>query len=177
MITRRQLLIGLTALGTVAAWPIRRLAARGWLEGLPQECAPALGAAVDRILPGAVDAGALIYIERSVGRRPFKALRRDFMLAGLEMNRLARTQHRRAFAACTPEQQDAILSAFRAGRVSGRRLDGRRTFEHLVSLTVESYLGDPSYGGNRDQVGWHMAGVSHCWYAPKQVRRRSNLPF
>ena len=30
----------------------------------------------------------------------------------------------------------------------------------LTSLTLEGFLGDPIYGGNRDGVGWKMIGFT-----------------
>lgn len=177
MITRRQIITGLAASGAMAFWPRRRLAAQGWLASLPQESAPALAAAVDRILPGATAAGALSFIEYWVARPAFIHLKRDLMVATLVMNRLAGQRHGKPFAACAPADQDAILSSLRDRQTSAGRFDSRLVYERLVSLTLESFLGDPKYGGNRDQVGWRLAGVQHCWYAPKRVRRRTGLPY
>ncbi len=29
----------------------------------------------------------------------------------------------------------------------------------LLVLTMEGFLGDPSYGGNKDEVGWALVGL------------------
>ena len=55
-------------------------------------------------------------------------------------------------------QQDAYLAALEAG---GKDLAGVPSdvfFAHLWESTVEGFLSDPVYGGNRDMVAWRMIG-------------------
>jgi gluconate 2-dehydrogenase gamma chain len=42
-------------------------------------------------------------------------------------------------------------------------------FQRLVTLTLEGFLSDPQYGGNRNQVGWRFIGRTPCWWAPKRL--------
>jgi gluconate 2-dehydrogenase gamma chain len=42
-------------------------------------------------------------------------------------------------------------------------------FQRLVTLTLEGYLSDPKYGGNRDWIGWQFIGRTPCWWAPKRL--------
>ena len=61
------------------------------------------------------------------------------------------------FAAAKPEQQDEVLTIFKnSPETSGEA----RWYEMLIVLTLEGFLGDPSYGGNRDEVGWKTVGFT-----------------
>ncbi len=75
------------------------------------------------------------------------------------------------FAACKPDQQDALLTRFQKGEVKARSFKSRQFFEHLVRFTLEGFLGDPKYGGNRDRVGWKFIGRPQghpgCWWEPR----------
>jgi gluconate 2-dehydrogenase gamma chain len=62
------------------------------------------------------------------------------------------------FAKMNSEQQDAYLAALEAG---GKDLAGVPSdvfFAHLWESTVEGFLSDPVYGGNRDMAAWRMIG-------------------
>lgn len=92
-----------------------------------------------------------------------------------ELYRTALTAINRALAAAgTPfdkmseEEQDKYLSALEAG---GQDLDGVPSavfFSMLLQNTLEGYLADPIYGGNRNMVGWKTIGFPGAyasWYA------------
>jgi gluconate 2-dehydrogenase gamma chain len=62
------------------------------------------------------------------------------------------------FAKMNSEQQDAYLGGLEAG---GKDLAGVPSdvfFAHLWDSTVEGFLSDPVYGGNRDMAAWRMIG-------------------
>jgi gluconate 2-dehydrogenase gamma chain len=62
------------------------------------------------------------------------------------------------FAKMSTELQDAYLHALEAG---GEDLGGVPSdvfFAHLWQCTVEGFLSDPVYGGNRNMVAWSMIG-------------------
>jgi gluconate 2-dehydrogenase gamma chain len=62
------------------------------------------------------------------------------------------------FASMSADQQDAYLHSLETG---GKDLGGIPSdvfFEHLWDCTVEGFLSDPVYGGNRDMVSWRMIG-------------------
>jgi gluconate 2-dehydrogenase gamma chain len=61
------------------------------------------------------------------------------------------------FASAKPEQQDEVLTIFKN---SPENTGEARWYEMLVVLTLEGFLGDPSYGGNRNQVGWQLVGFN-----------------
>ena len=43
-------------------------------------------------------------------------------------------------------------------------------------LTLEGFLGDPSYGGNKDQVGWALVGFDTSEPAPRLRRQHDSPP-
>ncbi len=181
-LTRRQM-IGLLGAGAVGLLPLRRARralARGESGAVcrAQGCGAmepnqrkALSAAMERILPGAVEAGTPDYLDYWVARQPFSvALDWKPLLkkGAVELDQEALKRSKLEFAACPPEIQDAILRDFQEERV--RRFPSRIFFERLMRVTLEGYLSDPKYGGNRNQTGWRFIGREHCWWAPKKIK-------
>ncbi len=84
------------------------------------------------------------------------------------------------FAAATPEQQDEILHSFeeqpetsqKSPTPAPRRFrprPGALSFFETVRLhTIQGFLIDPDYGGNRDGVGWKVIGREreHMFQSP-----------
>jgi gluconate 2-dehydrogenase gamma chain len=64
--------------------------------------------------------------------------------------------HKVGFAKATPEQQDDVLTvAFKEAPESSGEY---KWYDLLITLTMEGFLGDPSYGGNKDKIGWKLVG-------------------
>ena len=74
-----------------------------------------------------------------------------------------------------------MLKEFEIGGIKGKHFDSRDWFKRLVTLTLESFLGDPKYGGNQNEVGWRFIGWHACWYSPKRIDqltpKRGTLPY
>jgi gluconate 2-dehydrogenase gamma chain len=121
---------------------------------------PILVAAVDRMLPkdadpGGVEAGVPEFIDRTLTDPNLKQMRDDF-LGGL--NALDRSCTRRAgvsFAEAKPAEQDALLQSYALMKPESGEA---HFYETLVTLCMEGFLGDPTYGGNKDRVGWALVG-------------------
>ncbi len=119
-----------------------------------------LSAAVDRLLPkdedpGALEAGVPEYIDRILQSPEIKKLKDDFVPGVGALERRSQRMFKVPFAQATPAQQDELLAIFKE---SDERSGEARWYEMLISLTMEGFLGDPSYGGNKDQVGWKLVG-------------------
>lgn len=123
-------------------------------EEIPRERLT-LAAAFARLLPqgtapGAVEAGAVEYVDRlfeqgAPGLRP--------LIASLGLlERLALEEHGASFAALGPEQQDEILRDLEGGPAEG-------VLRQLVLLALEGTFCHPVRGGNADGLGWRFAGV------------------
>jgi gluconate 2-dehydrogenase gamma chain len=62
------------------------------------------------------------------------------------------------FAKMGGEQQDAYLRSLEAGSKDLGGVPSDVFFDHLWQATIEGFLSDPVYGGNRDMVAWRMIG-------------------
>ncbi len=129
-------------------------------------------AAVDRILPkdqdpGAVDANVPEYIDRILQSKELTRMREDFVGGIGAIDRRAAKRFGPdpsvpfGFAQCTDAQKDELLAEFKD--YEGEKGDAK-WYEILLVLTMEGFLGDPSYGGNKDGVGWKLVGYD---YVPK----------
>lgn len=76
-----------------------------------------------------------------------------------EIDASVRKQHGdRPFAQLDAKAQDDFLHALESGDVKISGELGKEFFEMLVVNTVEGFLADPVYGGNRDFIGWKLIG-------------------
>lgn len=174
--SRRALLGGTMAAGLVAPRLVGALAvgeSAGPAGPLSADLIEPLAAAADRVLPGVVAAGFVDYTNYWLSRPPLDRAAdwRPLLKAGaVLLDRLARQRHDSVFSACSPGQQDAILREFQQGKVASRRFQGQVFFQRLVMLSMESFLSDPRYGGNRNGVGFSFIGRRHqCWWAPRRL--------
>lgn len=120
----------------------------------------ALVAAADRILPrdedpGAVDANVPEYIDRMLTSPELHRMREDFINGLNALDRRARRTVNKPFAQASAQERDQLLTEFKNFRPGSGE---EHFYELLVTLTLEGFLGDPSYGGNKDHVGWALVG-------------------
>jgi gluconate 2-dehydrogenase gamma chain len=102
--------------------------------------------------PGAREAGAIYFIDRALAT--FNATQRPLYLEGLaDLDRRAQAKVAgvRGFAALTTAQQDDIL----------RDIESSPFFQSVRVDTIVGTLALPTWGGNRDYMGWHMLGFEH----------------
>jgi gluconate 2-dehydrogenase gamma chain len=119
-----------------------------------------VAAACERIIPrdedpGAKDASVPAYIDRILQTPELKQMKTDFLQGLAALERRSRSMFQKTFVDTTPEQQDELLTIFKD---SGPATGEAHFYEILVTLTLEGFLGDPSYGGNKDRVGWRLVG-------------------
>lgn len=119
-----------------------------------------VGAACERILPkdddpGALEAGVPEYIDRMLQSPELARMREDFIQGTAHLQKRARRMYKKGFAELNGEQQDTLLRLFRESAPGSGEA---HYFELLMTLTLEGYLGDPSYGGNKNRVGWALVG-------------------
>jgi gluconate 2-dehydrogenase gamma chain len=106
--------------------------------------------------PGAVEAGALFYVDRALAGayRSFLPLYRRGLRS---LNRSARGRYGRPFPDIEGEKQDLILSDLEAGRAEGFPKSAV-FFDAVRRHVLEGIFGEPSYGGNRGMIGWRLVG-------------------
>lgn len=168
-LNRRQMIMSLLAVPAARLLPGCKSAAAAVFE---PDRRRALTAAAERILPGAIEAGVPEYMDYWLARQPFTVApdwKPILKVGAVHLDRIARADHKRAFADCKPEEQDAVLTKFQQGAVRAKRFNSNAFFQRLVTLTLEGYLSDPKYGGNRDWIGWSFIGRTPCWWAPKRL--------
>ena len=121
-----------------------------------------LSAACERLLPrdqdpGAVDANVPEFLDRMLLSKPVAKMK-DSFIGGLEaLDRRARGRFGKGFAQATAAQQDELIAEFKDARPG--TAEGR-FYEMLIAFTMEGFLGDPTYGGNKDRAGWALVGFS-----------------
>jgi gluconate 2-dehydrogenase gamma chain len=93
-----------------------------------------------------------------------------------------REQHGgKPFAQLDPPAQDAVLDAIDKDELKLPEAHARAFFEMLVRNTVEGFLADPLYGGNRDFIGWKLIGFPGPRYnyvaEIEQHGKKYDMPF
>lgn len=125
---------------------------------LTKEQAAALDAMTARILPatdgrpGAHEAGVVYFIDRSLAT--FNAAQKARYADGVrELDRRAAEKSTPAggFATLTPAQQDAVL----------HDIEETPFFQAVRFDTLVGTFALPTWGGNRNYVGWQLLGFEH----------------
>jgi gluconate 2-dehydrogenase gamma chain len=119
-----------------------------------------ISAACDRLLPrdqdpGALDANVPVYIDRMLLTPEMQHVKQDFLAGTAQLDRRTRQMFGKGFREISESQRDQVLVAFKN---SPAKSIEAKYFELLMVLSLEGFLGDPSYGGNKDRVGWALVG-------------------
>lgn len=108
--------------------------------------------------PGAREANVVHFVDFALSEiEPHN--KKDFAKALESLNaQAAKTaNHAASFSALTSAQQAEAMKAF----------DKSDDFGMLKFYTAAGFFGDPSDGGNKDQIGWKLIGFEdHFYYAP-----------
>jgi gluconate 2-dehydrogenase gamma chain len=102
--------------------------------------------------PGAHEAGVVYFIDKALAT--FNAPQKKQYVDGVkDLNRRAAQKWKSAagFAALTTPQQDELL----------RDIEKTPFFQAVRFDTIVGTFALPTFGGNRDYVGWHMLGLEH----------------
>jgi len=122
---------------------------------------PATAAEIDAITsqiipstdsPGAHEAGIVYFIDRALSTFDadlHEAYREG--LAQVQQKRKEMFPSSTAIATLTDEQQIRLIHA----------IESTEFFELLRTHTLYGLLGNPGYGGNRDQIGWKLIGFEN----------------
>jgi gluconate 2-dehydrogenase gamma chain len=99
--------------------------------------------------PGAREAGVIYFIDRALAT--FDAGKRALYTQGLADTKRKRTEMSpgsESIAELPDAQQIRLLEA----------IEKTEFFEQVRTHTIMGFFGNPSYGGNRDLVGWKLIG-------------------
>ena len=104
----------------------------------------------------------------------YRAAIRDF-------DAYAKDKHGKAFAELDAATQDGLLEALDKDELKLPNVAGRTFFEMLLQNTMEGFLADPMYGGNRDFIGWKLIGFPGPRYnyvaEIDQYGKKYDMPF
>jgi len=135
------------------------------LEALTADEAALLTAIAARLIPndatgpGAVEAGAVVYIDRSPAG-PLQSARETYRRGLAALERYAQSSRGRPFRELSPVDQDSLLIDVETGAAtgSGAGFDGSSAafFAMVRGHTWQGTFGDPYYGGNRHFIGWDL---------------------
>jgi gluconate 2-dehydrogenase gamma chain len=119
-----------------------------------------VSAACERVIPrdedpGAVDANVPEYIDRMLQTPEMRKIKAEFLPGIAALNHRSTRMFTKGFAEVTDAQRDELLTIFKDSPPGSGEA---RFFELLIVFTMEGLLGDPSYGGNKDRVGWALVG-------------------
>jgi gluconate 2-dehydrogenase gamma chain len=153
-----------------------------------------LSAAVARLIPaddlgpGALEAGAVVFIDRQLAGEYGRASRwymqgpwakgettqgyqSRYTPAGMyraairEIDQAVADERRAAtFAKLAADDQDRWLKDLEDGKPKLPTVDAKGFFKMLLQNTQEGFWSDPIYGGNRDMVGWKLIGFPGARY-------------
>jgi gluconate 2-dehydrogenase gamma chain len=134
------------------------------LTNLSPAEARALGAVADQVippddLPGATQAGVVYFIDNVLGG--FMAGAAPLLkqgVADLDRAAIESCPGCRGFAYLPFDQQTVLLEAIEASPF----------FNTMITLTHCGLFAAPSWGGNRDKLGWALLGFEdrHAWQPP-----------
>lgn len=160
-------LVGLSAAWAVSDWRAVDVARGEAASAVTQTPRPAfkvlsadegaaLAAIAARIMPttdtpGATEAGVVYFMDAAFGSFHKDALA-DGRKGLADLERRVATAHpgKKGFATLTPVQQDALL----------RDIESTPFFHGVKFQTMMGMFSEPSYGGNRNEVGWKLLGFN-----------------
>jgi gluconate 2-dehydrogenase gamma chain len=126
--------------------------------------------------PGAVEAGAVFYVDRALAG-PYPHLLSRYARGLRALRKYAKGRFGASFEKLNGGQQESILGDLESGKITELR-DGEAFFELLRSHVLEGVFGEPSYGGNRDMIGWKLVGFpGQQWgYPETYINKVVDLP-
>jgi gluconate 2-dehydrogenase gamma chain len=182
----------------------------GAFQYLTQDEVAFVDAAVARLIPkdelgpGAKEAGATVFIDRQLAGSFGKASSwymqgpwdKGVSTQGYQSRMTPAELYRAAiraidadcmakfggkkFAELAPTQQDEVLTTLEKGTADLKGVDAKTFFTVFLQNTIEGFLSDPIYGGNKDMVGWKLIGFPGARYDYRPYVKRHgeklNLP-
>jgi gluconate 2-dehydrogenase gamma chain len=156
-LSRRSLIAGAALVPVAALAPAAPAATQSVFSPAERKTLEAFAARLvpsDELGPGAVECGALNYIDQALGSA--LAEEKASFLQGLAtLDAYSRKTNSAAFAELSDEKKDAVLTAMDTGAAEGFD-NARAVFARFRRLILEGMFSDPYYGGNTEFRGWDM---------------------
>jgi gluconate 2-dehydrogenase alpha chain len=114
--------------------------------------------------PGATTIGVVSYLDRALAGAYHRQVEM-YRLALTTFDQIARQRYNDCFADCDAAQQDALLAALERGLLPDFLTPPQREFFSLLCAHLqEGLFADPTYGGNRNKLGWRFLGHPGIWF-------------
>ncbi|HET7333212.1 gluconate 2-dehydrogenase subunit 3 family protein, partial [Dyella sp.] len=84
---------------------------------------------------------------------------------------------KRPFAENDANVQDQMLHDLENGKIALARAPAKDFFQMLLQNTVEGFLADPMYGGNRNFIGWKLIGFPGPRYNYLEEIGKFGVPY
>jgi gluconate 2-dehydrogenase gamma chain len=110
--------------------------------------------------PGAIEAGVVNFVDKALANED-KALVPVYRAGLAGVDAVAKKRFKKNFVDLAETEQDEVLVALESGKPDGWPKGAVAAGDFFVAVrahTVFGFLCDPAYGGNRDYVGWKVAG-------------------
>jgi hypothetical protein len=126
--------------------------------------------------PGAVEAGAVYYIDRALAG-PYQHFVGTYRRGLRAIEKHSKSEFGHSFVELPEERRDAVLSDLEAGKLKDLH-HGAEFFDLLRCHILEGVFGEPSYGGNREMIGWRLVGFpgQQFGYPDTYINRVVDLP-
>jgi gluconate 2-dehydrogenase gamma chain len=177
-LSRKELLKRAGVLGAAVAVPAglapdgalasSELAELRQMRALSPGAATTIGAVCERLIPsdatgpGAKEANVIRYIDRALAG-DLSSFRPAYVAAVAAIDSYSQSKYGAAFAALTPDQQDAVLTDMDLNRATTQDPkvvpflpSGKAVFEMIRTHSVQGMFGDPEHGGNAGFAGWKL---------------------
>jgi gluconate 2-dehydrogenase gamma chain len=138
---------------------------------------------IDQQLAGAYGQGARFYAagpwQQGLPSQGYQLPLNPSQLYRTSLGAIAQELQRRGadFAAMRPDEKDAFLHELEDGKIDLGGYPSSEFFETLLANTIEGFFCDPSYGGNRDMVGWRMIGFPGAYAAYVSLYTSHGMKF
>ncbi len=130
----------------------------------------------DAVSPGAVQIGAVDYVDRALGGA-YRDRLDTYQLGLRTLDEVAVGRHKRPFADCSFAEQDLLLGELERGQLSNLATPSQIPFfEELRAHLLEGLFADPAHGGNRNKLGWTFLGHPGIWEEYSEEESLSNKP-
>lgn len=132
----------------------------------PERYRTALRAMTERIMPdeneapGAKAADAWEFIDRELAGPEMTGTHRLLMRGAAQLDKVSMEVNGTTFIAATAGAKDTVIQAMQKGVGAVKLFDPVVFVSTMVGLTLEGMFSDPSWGGNRDGVGWQLIGYA-----------------
>lgn len=117
----------------------------------------------DELGPGAVEIGAVTYLDRALAGADAVHLPL-YRLGFAALDRAATERWGSPFATIAAEDRAALLTELEHGLVADWTVPDQQTFFARARAHLqEGLFADPAHGGNRDKLGWRFLGHPGVW--------------